>query len=200
MLFCLVFSVFSCSDAPIRISNVYPQLVFDYSSKNTAPNVKLSVFAEITSDSNRMQSMTVKNTTNNMSWTVEPVDIVKDVSAKKTYAGYSALCMPGTLSFEKAVYQVIYEDMAGKRTDALFSLNPSDAETYGQTALNSTEKQYLVVGSDGKVLYTGAYKDTVSSVENIKNSYPGVSYYREYVMNTELNAIYLMPPVFIKSE
>ena len=199
MLFCLLFFVISCSDAPVRISNVYPQLVYDYASKNASPEVKLSVFAEISSDSNRMQSMTVKNTTNNMAWTVEPVDIVTDVSAKKTYAGYSALCMPETLSFEKAVYQVIYEDLSGKITDALFSLSPADADAYGQNAVKSSEKQYLVVGSDGKVLYTGAYKDTLSSIENIKNSYPGALYYREYVMNVELNAIYLMPPVYLET-
>lgn len=200
MLCFLLFSIMSCSDAAIGISNIYPQLVYEYASKNSTPDVKLSVFAEVTSGSNRMQSMTVKNTSNNMVWTVEPVDVVTDFSAKKTYAGYSALCMPGTLSFEKAVYQVVYVDMAGKKTDALFSLNPADAESYGKTALNSSNKQYLVVSTAGKVLYSGSYKDDFSSADGVKKAYPEALYYREYVLNTELNSIYLMPAVYIKSE
>ena len=200
MLCFLLFSITACSDVSISISSVYPQLVYEYASKNSSPDVRLSVFAEVPSGSDRMQSMTVKNTSNNMVWKVEPVDILTNSSAKKTYAGYSALCMPGTLSFEKAVYQVTYEDLSGKKTDALFSLNPADAVAYGQTAVNSTNKKYLVVGKDGKILYTGSNNENSYSVETVKNEYPDAMYYREYVLNTELNAIYLMPAVYLTSE
>ncbi len=65
--------------------------------------------------------------------------------------------MPGSLKFEKAVYQVVYEDKAGKTTDALFTINQEDADKYASTALNKTDKQYLVMGKNGNVLYTGAY-------------------------------------------
>lgn len=195
----LLFS-FSCSDVNIKISTVHHQLVYDYSSKNAAPTVKLSIFAEISSGDNRIQTVTLRNTTNGMRWTVDPADVVSSNSSKKKYAGYSSFCMPGSLKFEKAVYQIIYEDKAGKTTDALITINQDDADKYASTALNKTDKQYLVMGKNGKILYTGAYDETLSSNEMIKQAYPDVDYYRQYVLNVDVNAIYLMPAVYIKSE
>ena len=135
-----------------------------------------------------------------MVWTIEPVDIMTNSSGKKMYAGYSAICMPAGVSFEKAVYQVIYEDLSGKKTDALFSINPDDASAYGKTAVNSSNKQYLVVDQRGKTLYTGSYNENFSSAEAVRNAYPDALYYREYVLNSELNAIYLMPAVNLQNE
>jgi hypothetical protein len=195
----LLFAI-SCSDVNIKISTVHHQLVYDYSSKTSAPTVKLSVFAEVSSGDNRIQTVTVKNTTSGMSWTAEPADVVSSSSSKKKYAGYSSFCMPGSLKFEKAVYQVVYEDKAGKTTDALFTINQEDADKYASTALNKTDKQYLVMGKNGNVLYTGAYNETFSSAESVKQAYPDAEYYRQYVLNVDVNAIYLMPAVYIKSE
>ena len=200
MFCCLLFSFISCSDVSINISTVYPQLVYEYTTKTSAPDVRLSVYAEVSSGSDIMQTMIVKNTSNNMVWTIEPVDIMTNSSGKKKYAGYSAICMPADVSFEKAVYQVIYEDLSGKKTDALFSINPDDASAYGQTAVNSSNKQYMVVDQSGNLLYTGSYNENFSSAETVRNAYPDAAYYREYVLNAELNAIYLMPAVNLKSE
>ena len=195
----LLFAI-SCSDVNIKISTVHHQLVYDYSSKNSTPTVKLSVFAEVSSVDNRIQTVSVKNTTNGMSWTADPADVVSSSSSKKKYAGSSSFCMPGSLKFEKAVYQVVYEDKAGKTTDALFTINQEEADKYASTALSKTDKQYLVMGKNGKILYTGANNETFSSSESVKKTYPEAEYYREYVLNVDVHAIYLMPAVYIKSE
>lgn len=179
----------------VNISTVYPQLVYDYTSKSASPTVKLSVFAEVSNGGNRIQSVTLKNSENGMSWTADDISVIPSVSSKKKYAGYSAFCMPGYLSFEKGVYQVIFEDKAGKTTEARFSLNQDEADKYASTALEKIDKQYLVVSSEGRLLYSGSYSNTFSSKELVKQEFPEADYYREYVLNVDLNAIYLMPIV-----
>ena len=194
----ILFAVISCSDVKVNITTVYPQFVYEYASRNSAPSVKLSVFAEVTSGDKRIQSVTIKNTTSGMSWTADSIEVVSGMSSRKLYAGYSSFCMPASQKFDKAVYQVIYEDKAGHTTDALFSLNQEDADKYASTALSKTDKQYLVVGKNGEILYTGAATNAFGSQELVKQDFPDAAYYREYVLNVDLKAIYLMPIVELK--
>ncbi|MCR4939375.1 MAG: hypothetical protein K5930_04610 [Treponemataceae bacterium] len=186
----------SCSDVSMSIYAVYPQLVYNYESKNTDPSVSLSVFAEVT-EAGKIQSMTVKNTSSGMIWSVDSVDVVMNESQQKTFAGCPSLRMPGSLDFEDAVYQVIYEDKAGKTKDALFTLKAEEAEVFGKSVVGNQNIQYLVLGIDGKVLYTGPKNDDFTSLEKVRQKYPDALYYREYVLNPELNAIYLMPSVYL---
>jgi len=198
--FSLALSIFlsfvSCSDVSVSIYNVYPQLIYSYESKNASPAVCLSVFAEV-NEGERIQSMTVKNTKTGMVWTVEPVDLLKDESLMKSFVGYSSLCMPGGLSFDDAVYQIVYEDKAGRTTDSLFTLKAVEAGNYGKAALSSRDVKYLLVGKKGNVLYSGPYDEFFLSTESLLQSYPDALYYREFVLNTELNSIYLLPAVYL---
>ena len=195
----IIFSVLSCSDATVGIAAVYPQLVYNYESKTASPTVSLSVYSEVF-QGERIQSMTVRNTTSGMSWKVEPVDILNDDTLTRTFVGCSSLAMPGTLSFDNAVYQVIYEDFAGRTTDALFSLKAQEAGSWGNSAVTGPNVQYLLVNTNGNILYTGPYIDCFSSVESVLRDFPDAKYYREFVLNNELNAIYLLPAVVVATE
>lgn len=194
----LVFTVTSCSDVKIGISEVYPELVYDYSNEQEEPAVSLSVFCEISSGETRILSMKVTDTTTEMYWTTDDVLLLRDKSTKKDYAGWSSFSMPASKTFSKGTYRAEYEDFAGETYSVLFTVNQQDADSYAPQALRNGTRQILLINQDGSIAYAGVRDDNFQSAETILKKYKNAFYYREYVLNTDVKAVYLMPAVYLK--
>lgn len=196
-LFFLCLFFYSCADTQPEIASVYSRVIYDYEAENQQPTVRLSVFAELLSDSVRLESVTVKQADGDYYWTQAPVTVLTDRQKKKKYAGYPYFLMDRNNSFENGSYILELQDKSDRVISSTFKI---DLDKSIPSKNSNHSIYYLIISNDGAILYAGKWLPELETDEKIIKKYPTAAYYREYQFGKTRNIIYLYPKKTLGTE
>lgn len=195
-IFVITVLLFSCSDTQPALLGVYPRLVYDFETKDTSPEIYLSVFAEIISEPARLTSISVSHNESNLIWTTSSIITVFESENKKKYSGYPSFSMVANEKFPSGEYIIEFVDASERNQSALFNIVVAE-----ETLPVNNTSNYLICDNNNAILFAGVRNSDFDSEEKLLNKYPTASYYRQYYLNTTSNIIYLYPKtILVKAE
>lgn len=188
---CICVICTSCSDTMVDMPVLYPRIIYSYSNENDVPEAVLSVFSEVSSEAERLSSMTVRHNASGLSWNVQPVNVLNDAKGK-LYAGTNNLRMPEGENFPEGLYTIIFRDYAGNTNVSTFTLEKTYLEHMPDRP--ESHKKYIVYDKNKNVLYISAdSNDTSDTINKLSSKYPKASTMREYISDIRKKAVYVLP-------
>ena len=166
LIICLIFSAlffsfFSCSDTEADVSSAFGTAVFDFKDNESAPELRLAVFLQLSSEAQRTDSFTVSNEESGYSWEVSNPGIFNGIN--REYAYSINLNPPHDGEIPQGSYSVTYYDAAEGKDEARFSVNykkelvTSTAQTFLEFLQNPNEN-IAIYDSSGELLFMGKAK------------------------------------------
>ena len=201
--------IFSCADSLPSISEVQKTIVYDFQYEDRAPTQKMVLFINILSDERRIDSIEIIEKNRELHWLIENPEEIK--VGNKKYFGSSEIIMPSQLSFVDSSFDLIYFDLAQRKTNKTFNL--SLPHSLKQKKLDDIElesiknKEYGQEFSRHEIvlydilknpLYIGKMSEGLNSKEEIQKNHPQTFSYREFFRNSENTAVILCPEIFIE--
>lgn len=200
IIFAFIFLFISCSDSDPKIANSEGFVVFDYSSTNALPSMKLSVFVETESDAHRVDSISISSVSSNFSWIVDYPIIICD--EKKQWVGYSNFSCPNNIDIPIGFYNLVYTDAEEKKQEGIFSISYpvelkkiSSSDVYKVLNENYTEKIAIFDESD-VLIYFGTKNVSWDDDKKIFSANKNSFYYRICLEVKDTSAICELPPVY----
>lgn len=201
ILFLLLIFIMSCStDTDIKVSGVDSFVVFDYESEDSLPLMRLSVFAETSSDVHRVERIKILSRETDYEWTVyEPVIIEAE---SRQWAGTCDFVCPEEIDFPSGFYTLTYTDSGDNEIETAFSISyPSDLMR--KTArevdafLDGDVRENIALYDENDILiYYGVYKDSWKDDARLFAENNECMYYRRCLSVRASSAFCLMPSVY----
>ena len=164
----------SCTQSVPEYKNATATIIFDYSSTDSLPAARLSVFVESLSDVRRYETINVKAMENNYIWDVS--EIIKFKAADKMYAGNTNIVMPSNEQFPVGEYSICYVNANLEKMESKILVN-YDSAFYDKKASEVPEfmkskfgkKNISIYDKDNKLLYYGERTDQLGDTRKIWN-------------------------------
>ncbi len=193
----LVFCI-SCNDEKPSIGAVVYNIVVDYNSSESKPDVRLSVFAETFSDVNRNHSVTLVNEESGMEWTCNKPSKLQD-DTKKNWIGYTNFKSPSNGFFQKGTYIFRYKDLKERDCEAKFLLdfdetlfNLSMNELLEKLPANSNNK-CVIYNNNNNVIFYGTKNERWNLKSEILDDYEDFYSLRDVYFIPKNNILFIMP-------
>lgn len=183
--FFFLFLVFSCSENKPQIFNVFPRVVFDSFAQDE--ELKLSVFAQITSEPKRIKKITIVHQETGLIWETDQVTTLYSPDKAQQLIGYSAFMPSYIHGFPKGRYSFQVEDMTQNIVSSNFELKNATDYSFALQSVEDTQKQYIAIYDENDIiLYAGNIRDSVGTDSEIKKTYQNAKYYRNIQLKDEL--------------
>ena len=191
----------SCStDTDIKVSGVDSFIVFDYESEDSLPLVRLSVFAETSSDVHRVERIKILSRETSYEWTVDEPVIIE--SESRQWAGTCDFVCPEEIEFPSGFYTLTYTDASDNEIETAFSISYPD-DLMGKNAKEAAEflhddaQENIALYDENDILiYYGIYKDSWQDDSRLFAENNECVYYRRCVSLGAFSAFCLMPAVY----
>lgn len=174
-----LFFFLSCSDSVPEIAETNVSFVMDYKTKESLPEIRLSVFVQPTTDVGRVSHIDVRHVASGLLWRIDNPMVLN--GSKKYMAGSPFLMPPYYDGVPKGPYVLTYEDLAGRFVQTEFEVSyPQDflsmqvpqIESFAQeTAAPEKIAVYSGEKGTGVLLYYGERKEDWFSNEKIMEAY-----------------------------
>lgn len=185
--FCTLFCL-SCSNNVPQVHNAKLNIIFDYDSMESLPNVRMGIFVEATSNPRRFEKITVAPKGKDYSW--EVTDLLLAESHEQKYSGAVNLVMPKDEQFPTGEYQIEYIQSDEETSDIkiglfydkkLYELKGSDVAQYMTNAMGS--KMIKIYDENKKIIYYGPRTVELRDARNIWNNYREAAEFQETWVN-----------------
>lgn len=199
---CAFFALFAsgCSDSEPKLSSVEGIVVFDFEDETSAPDARLSVFAETESDAHRVEKITVSSRSTQFEWTAfEPVIIANE---KKQWAGYTDFVCPAFRKIPAGLYRLVYTDGEGREVESSFSIvypekiGAASAADIKNVLDGEFFEQVAVFDETDALLYYGLKKESWAEDKKLFSANKGASYYRTCLVVKNATAVCILPTVY----
>lgn len=177
LLFC------ACSDDALDLARINSSLVLDFADSESLPSQRLSVWAEVSSNVRRVESILVQN--GEYSWRIDEPLLISE--GQRQWAGYMRL-EPSPLenSFVPGSYSVKITDAAGNTADGSFRLS-YDMELSEKNAAFASEKlsaavsRVAVYSESGDLLYFAKGEPSWYTDSDIFRAYKDADFFRRVI-------------------
>ncbi|MBO5137334.1 MAG: hypothetical protein J6B81_02405 [Spirochaetaceae bacterium] len=189
------------------LTDVQGRLVLDYSTVESLPETRLSVFVKPSVDVGRASYLEVSHVDSGIVWTINNPYILN--ASGKNGAGSPFLMPPYYGQFPSGKYNVTYVDMAGYTAQINFTLQNLDEFTscdsveklqQNLSALEVEKKTVIYTEKAGKgtILYFGDPKDDWTDSNKIAESYEKAYSYRDCLFVPTKGLLCLLPPIDVR--
>ena len=185
----------SCADTQPSVQAVYPRVVLDFETTTSLPTTFLSIYAELTSEPARLESISISQVGGNLIWHTNDIITVYGADNKKKYSGFSSFYMVKDQYFKPGKYTVQFEDMAERVDSYIFTIYDSDKNL--PTNISENSATFLVCDSEDAILFSGRKNSDFISDSTLLRKYPTAEYYRQYYQNNSNHTVYLFPNITI---
>lgn len=181
--FMLVGALFvSCADSVPQLQSVTPVVVFDFS--DGAPSMRLSVFAEVSSDVQRVKEVRAIHKDSGLVWICREPQKFSANNAGRKWAGCTNFVAASGSYIPQGEYTLWYEDAAERETEDSFSvfypenLLSCKAESIPE-AFTESYKQYIALyNSDGVLIFYGERKREWKTLGDVTKKYAAAVTFR----------------------
>lgn len=179
-----------CSDNAPEVAGVESYSIIEYAKTGDVLRCAICVFADVSSDAHRAQSVRLICKSNHYEWTVlEPLIFTSDGIS---YSGYTNFAYPNGSKITQGVYTFEYTDAQQKVTAQDFTVNIPSGINFTAKASDTISiikkdfagkyvKKHALFDEAGKLLYYGNIAKTFpgSDIENVMGRYPDAKFYKE---------------------
>lgn len=202
----VLFSIFffvSCDQGVKNIDFMQSALIFEFDDSISKPKQRMSVFAEISYDSRKVQQMELMRLESDEKWIAE--DLIQLVINEKMTAGFPNFVPSPDSLIENGTYQVSVVQYDGSSLTKYFNLDYDKAlasmksEEFTQWIKNNGgKKQLIIFDQENTVLYFGDQTESLTTQRDIWLKYNNAAYYNEvWILNSKL-IMGIMPAKEIK--
>lgn len=185
VLFISVF-IFSCSDSKPQVCGLYPKIICD----TEADEVRLSFFAQVTSEPEKIRLLRITHTESSLYWETDNVTLLQSPDGRYQYAGCSSFMPVYDQPFPEGNYSVYFEDYTGKEFTSSFYLHNTTPENYD--SMKKDTDIIAVFNRNNSILYAGEQTSDILTQGGLLNKYPEAFYVRKIALSNDGTIVYLL--------
>ncbi len=198
----ILFLCLSCSNANPDITTVTGSVIFDYADSESAPSVRMAVFAQNTSEVQRVDLIEARHSETNLVWRVSQPRIF--TGSSKNFAGYTNLLPREGQNIPQGKYEFLYVDAAGNEDTGTFTIE------YSEDLLTSTSGQVkgiihrpltenlAIYDETGTLIFFNKKKKNWKNNNDISHALRNAYTVRQCLFTADQKIICLMPPQSLK--
>jgi hypothetical protein len=194
----ILYTLTGCSDSLPDVISASGTVVFDYSSPDTYPQIRLAVFVETASDARRATQIKAVCRSNNYEWITDNLLVLG--SDNRQWTGYTNFVCPTLQSIPSGPYDLYYTDAADRTVQTDFLVSYPEALVTAKAAdvltIMGDNKQELLAAnlSDGTLIYYGPRKPEWKTDTDIWNALTLAQTIRVCWTNEKQSVVCMMIP------